>query len=229
MSRPSATAAWTSGCEVEQAERVRDGRARLADALGDVLLGEPELVDQLAVGQRLVDRVEVRALQVLDERDLELVAVGELADERRDPLEAGEAGRTHAPLAGDELVAVERLGHEDRLEHAVLADARRELLEHGVVEPVARLVRVRADARERHLDDRRRGWSARCGISEDEAAAERRGVAIGPDRHAPIPASWVDVRASGVAARSVSLADLGMPVSGCGHGRRPRTSIASSR
>ena len=39
------------------------------------------------------------------------------------------SGRADAALAGDELVAVERLGDEDRLEHAVLADARGELLE----------------------------------------------------------------------------------------------------
>ena len=94
-----------------------------------LLLGQPELVDQLAVRERLLDRVEVRALDVLDERDLELVAVRELADERGDVVEARQAGGPHAALAGDELVAVERLGDEHRLEHAVLADARGELLE----------------------------------------------------------------------------------------------------
>ena len=88
--RPSAIAAWTSACEVEQPERVGDGRPGPPDPLGDLVLGEPELVDQLAVGERLLDRVEVGALDVLDEGELELVAVGELADERRDPLEAGQ-------------------------------------------------------------------------------------------------------------------------------------------
>ena len=90
------------------------------------LLGEAELVDELPVGARRLDRVEVLALEVLDERELELLAVGELADDRRDPLEAGQPGGPDASLAGDELVAVERLGHEDRLEDAVLADARGE-------------------------------------------------------------------------------------------------------
>ena len=108
------------------------------------LLGQPELVDQLAIGERLVDRVEVGALHVLDERDLELRAIGELANERGDPFEADEPGRAHAPLAGDELVAVERLGDEHGLEHAVLPDARGELLEDGIVDAVPGLVRVRA-------------------------------------------------------------------------------------
>ena len=92
-----------------------------------------ELVDQLAVGVRLLDRVEVRALEVLDERQLELLAIGELADDRRDALQAGQPRGADAALAGDELVAVEGLGDEDRLDDAVLADARGERLELGFV------------------------------------------------------------------------------------------------
>ena len=81
---------------------------------------ERELVDELAVGARRLDRVEVLALEVLDERELELLAIGELADDRRDALQAGEPRGADAALAGDELVAVDRLGDEDRLDHAVL-------------------------------------------------------------------------------------------------------------
>ena len=114
--------------EVEQPQGVRDRGAGLADTVADLLLRQAELVDELAVGERLLDRVEVGALDVLDERHLELIAVRELPDERRDPLEPGEARCAHAALAGDQLVAVKRLRHEDRLQHAVLADAGRELL-----------------------------------------------------------------------------------------------------
>ncbi len=39
---------------------------------------------------RLVDRIEIGALDVLDQRDLELVSIGKLAHERRDALQAGE-------------------------------------------------------------------------------------------------------------------------------------------
>ncbi len=68
-----------------------------------------------------LDRVEILALEVLDQRELELVAVGELADDGRDALEPGRWRGPQPALAGDELVAVDRLGHEDRLEDAVLA------------------------------------------------------------------------------------------------------------
>ena len=172
-------AAWTVGCEVEQAQRVRDRRARPADALRrSCSWVKPELVDELAIGERLLDRVEVRALEVLDERDLELVAVGELADDGRDPLEAGrDRGRADAALAGDELVAVERLGDEDRLEHAVLADARGELVEARLVDASARLVRVRPDPRERDLD----GAGLTGGPLRDQRGeAAARGSAAGP-------------------------------------------------
>ena len=131
VSRRSATAAWTAGDEVEQPERVRDGRARPADATGDLFVGEPELVDEPAEALGRFDRVEVLALQVLDQRDLELRAVVELADDRRDPLEAGRDGRSQAPLPGDELVAVDGLGDEDRLQDPVLADARGQRRELG--------------------------------------------------------------------------------------------------
>ena len=71
-------------------------------------------------------RAEVRPLEVLHESQLELVTIGELADHRRDALEAGQLACPEAALTGDELVAVEGLGHEDRLQDAVLADARGE-------------------------------------------------------------------------------------------------------
>ena len=168
--------------EVEEAQRVRDGRAGLADALGHLFLGEAELVDQLAVGMGLLDRIEVLALDVLDEGELELVARRELAHDRRHPLEPGQLRCPDAALAGDELVAVERLGDEDRLDDAVVADARREALELRDVEALARLVRVPADARDRDLargrDRGRALWDER-----GEAAAEPAGRSLRSDRH----------------------------------------------
>ena len=94
------------------------------DAGRDLVLAEPELLDELAIGVRRLERIEVFALEVLDEREFELLAIGELADDGRDPVEAGGLGRAQPALTGDELVAVDRLGDQDRLEDAVLDDAR---------------------------------------------------------------------------------------------------------
>jgi hypothetical protein len=75
---------------VEQPHRVGDGRPGPADASGDLLLGHLELVGELAVGTRLLHRVEIRPLDVLDQGKLELVPVRELANDGGDPLEPGQ-------------------------------------------------------------------------------------------------------------------------------------------
>ena len=178
--------------EVEQPQRVGDGRAGLANPLGDHLLGEAELVDELAVGGGLVDGIQVSALDVLDQGHLELVAIRELADERGDPLKPGEPRCPHAPLAGDQLVAVQGLGDEDGLEDAVLPDARGELREVRVVHVPPRLVGIRDHARERHLDDRG-GARGALGDQRGEAPAQRTGAAIRLHRHATAPASAAEL------------------------------------
>ena len=43
----------------------------LPDPLGDLLVGHAEVLDQLLVGGRLLERVEVLAVEVLDQRLLE--------------------------------------------------------------------------------------------------------------------------------------------------------------
>ena len=82
MSSPRPTIASTSLGQLEQTDAVRDGRLRLADAFGDLAEREPELVEQQRVGARLLDRRQILARDVLDEREQERVAVVGLADDR---------------------------------------------------------------------------------------------------------------------------------------------------
>ncbi len=121
------------------------------DAARDLLLAQPELVDQLAVRVGFLDRVQVGALDVLDDRQLELVPVGKLADDGRDPLQPSQSRGTHASLAGDEDVPLEGLRDDHRLEHAVLADARGEIRQLLLVDVAAGLIGVRCDPAERDL------------------------------------------------------------------------------
>jgi hypothetical protein len=60
--------------QLEQADRVGHRRAILADPVGDLVGGQRELLDQPLVGQGLLDRVQVGALEVLDQRALEGLA-----------------------------------------------------------------------------------------------------------------------------------------------------------
>ena len=75
--------------EVEEPQGVGDGRASPADPGRDRLVAVAEHIDELPVGKGGLDRVEVLALEVLDERELQLLVVGELADDRGDPVQAG--------------------------------------------------------------------------------------------------------------------------------------------
>ena len=84
--------------QLQQPQEVGDRAAVLADGRGDLVLRQPELVRQPLIGQRLVDRVQVLALDVLDERQLEqLTALSRRRRRARRP--APSAGRRAAPRA----------------------------------------------------------------------------------------------------------------------------------
>jgi hypothetical protein len=89
-------------------------------------VGQPELIDELLIGRRLLQRVEVFAVEVLDQRLLEtrdIAGVG--LHEYRNGLQTGTTGSTPAPLPCDELVALlfsVDFPNQHRLEQSHLAD-----------------------------------------------------------------------------------------------------------
>ena len=91
--RPSATAAWTTSSRSSRrsvfatVERARPTRAARSS------WENPNSSISCRIGARRLDRVEILALEVLDEGELELLAVGQLADDGRDALEAGRLAR----------------------------------------------------------------------------------------------------------------------------------------
>ncbi len=62
---------------------------------------QAELIPELAIGAGRFECVEIGALEVLHEGQLQLVAIVRLADHDGDPLEAGQLRRPKTPLAGD--------------------------------------------------------------------------------------------------------------------------------
>ena len=189
-----------------------------ADAPGDLLVGQPELLDQRPVRGGFLHGAEIRPLEVLDQGDLELRPIGELADDGRDALEAGEPGRPEAALARDELVAVEGLGDEDGLEDAVLADAGREGLELVRVEPLSWLAGIGLDPREgdlRHavrlgaLRDQRRETTAQAALPLGMDRHERAPIAAGSE--AGVLAGAAACQGSRVATVSVAGVVSGAP------------------
>ena len=107
----------TSGGSDEEPQRVGHMAAALADGFGELLLRIGELPEELRIGARLFKRIEVRALDVFDERDFERFAVAEFADEHRDVMHAGALRGAPAPFARDDLVvAALALAHDERLQ-----------------------------------------------------------------------------------------------------------------
>ena len=81
--------------QVEQPDQVRDRGPAAAEPPRELLLREPELLDQRRAGARLVDRVEVLAGHVLDQRRLQPLGLVLVADDRRAP----SRGRPPGPRA----------------------------------------------------------------------------------------------------------------------------------
>jgi hypothetical protein len=95
----------------------------------------------------LLDRVEVAALEVLDDREFEAGAIVSLADDGRDSVEASRRRRAPAPFARDQLVGRGAAGDGDRPNEDGHDDAERanRLLEFGQrlrIEVRPRLLRV---------------------------------------------------------------------------------------
>src|ERR1019366_1961383 len=91
------------GGELEEAQEVGDGGAVLAGTLRHLLLGEAEFAGEAMKGAGLLDRIEVLALEVLDDGDFHGLLVGDLADDGGDGGNACALGGEPAALAGDEL------------------------------------------------------------------------------------------------------------------------------
>ena len=123
--RPSAIGGLHDVVELQEPERVRDRRARPPHPGGEVLLRKPELINQLSIRPRRLNRVEIFALQVLDQGQLELLAIRQLSNDGRDVDEAGGSCCPDASLARDELVAVHGLRDE-----------------HGWITPCSRMLAV---------------------------------------------------------------------------------------
>ena len=107
---------------------------------------EPEVLCQLAQAVRLLDRVEVGSLEVLDQSEDELfVGLHVVAHDGGNRGQARNARSTPAPLARDQLIAVDVPAHEQRLQHAMRADRVCELGQRLRVEARAHLLVRRPD------------------------------------------------------------------------------------
>jgi hypothetical protein len=104
--------------ELEETEGVRDRGPGFADPVCHLVVSEIEVFDELLVRCRFIERVQILALQVLDERLLQAGDVIDLSDDGGDRRETGTAGSPVAALSSDDLVlARAELPNQNRLEN----------------------------------------------------------------------------------------------------------------
>ena len=140
--------------ELQQADGVADLGPRSADPLGQLLVGAGEVLEQLGIGRRLLQRVELRPVQVLQEGVAQHVRVVGLAHDRGHQGQAGRLSRTPPAFAHHQLEGLRARGpHHDRLEQPDLADRVDQLGHRVLVEDLARLDPVRSDLVDRHLGE----------------------------------------------------------------------------
>jgi len=111
--------------QTEETDALGNRNAVLPDPLAEGFLGQAEVTQQPLNGARLFDGVEVGALQVLDQRQLqpllEAAAAAGMHDDRN-LRQAGDLGSAEPPFAGDQLIARKSLANQQRLQDAVDSD-----------------------------------------------------------------------------------------------------------
>src|SRR5260221_3149264 len=207
-------------------------RPALSHPLAELLLGEVVRLHEQLVGARGLDGVQIGALEVLNERELEAVR-DVLAHDRGDRCLSRGARREDTAVAGHQLVPVPLARYHYRLQDAVAADGGCELLDPFAVELRPWLLRVGRDLLERDLIRHRRGrdgGSSRRRPQEDiEAAAESGachqadpGSAIGSRRRRRCSISRASSPYAFAAREEGSYTEIGLPWLGASASRTVR-------
>ena len=131
--------------------------------LGNFFLRMAEALHKLFVALRLFHRVQVSALNVLNNRDFQNFCVRKITDHHRHRMNLRPLRCTPAPLARNDLVAVCficKRPNDQRLKHALLSNRRCEAFELCLGKVAARLIRVWHN----HFN-RKRGYWCRGGCA----------------------------------------------------------------
>lgn len=115
------------------------------------------MIHQLLIGFTLFDRVQVFALQILDQRHLCHGSVIIGRNDRRHRLEPCEVRRPQTTLAGDELIlkvaVLVTVTHRDRLDQSFFLDGSRQIFQRLKIKLAARLPGIGMDLGNIQLND----------------------------------------------------------------------------
>ncbi len=139
--------------------------ARLVDQLGDFGLRHPIVFGKLLVRARFFHRIEVFALEVLDQRQRHHLALIEIAHQRRNFVQPGALGGAPPALTRNQPIApLAQRRDDDRLNHTTRGDRGSQRIEAFLVEMRTRLTGQRLDIRNGNRGKAvRRRFRRRCG------------------------------------------------------------------
>ena len=131
--------------KLEQAQHVGDVATALADDPSDLVLAVFELPTERLITCGFFERIEVFALDVLDDRQFQRFGVADIEDDDGNVVDAGALRGPPTALAGNDLESAGGAGrrpHRDRLDDAALLDRGGEFVEFGHRELTARVARI---------------------------------------------------------------------------------------
>ena len=123
------------------------------DESRDLILRMAVTVNELLVAIRLLDRVQILPLNILDQRNLGRGGIIDLSDDRRNGMQSRPLRGPPPPLAGDKLEIISVGTQQHGLEDAALGDRVGELRDRFLVEVDARLGGIGADSADFDLAD----------------------------------------------------------------------------
>ena len=131
--------------ERKQADGIGDGGAVLPRSGSHFVLREVKFFHQAVECARLLDGIQILALNVFDERELERLLVAYFSQDNRHAQKLRALRSAPSALSRDELVSRADLSHNERLDDSARANGLRQFLECRFRKSRSRLIRARID------------------------------------------------------------------------------------
>ena len=144
-SRRSATSCCKSGWQLQKSDGIRDGAAIFPGSPPDLFVTYVEFARHPLERHAKLNRIQILALNVLDQRDLEQPVVRDLLHHHRYFAHPGNSRGTPPALPRHKLKTVPLLPHHEWLNDPVLPDRVRQLAQRIRLKHSPRLHRIRID------------------------------------------------------------------------------------
>jgi hypothetical protein len=132
--------------KLKNSYEVRYGRSVLSNSSGNLLSVKVELVHEALIATGLFERVQVKALYVLDEGDLKGITIGQFLYKYRHLRESGANRSAESTLTSNDLIPSLPRPNQDRLEYSKRSNRLRKFANFLLWKVHSRLLWIRRDS-----------------------------------------------------------------------------------